>query len=202
MEWDCLELLARTLRQENTVKLNNAAKRQSGMTIIELMISVAVLAVGMGALIILFSTAAMTNSRSKTDTTGTMLAQTVLDQIASMAANNNVPFTITDCTGNVFTIATAGAANPGNGAAIDNTTGNIDYTQAFGAVTVNYAMRYTVCGPAGQRPVYDVRWNIMTVTGNTRMITVAARQTSMGGNGATRALLFSQPITLRTIAGM
>ena len=175
---------------------------ERGMSMIELMISIVVLAVGMAGLMVLFGTAAMTNSRSKNDTTATMLAQTVLDQMAAVPANSNATITITDCAGTANTVATSGAASPGAGANIDANTGNIDFTQDYATVTANYKMKYTTCGPNGQRPVYDVRWNVITMTSNTRMITVSSRQSTIGGTGATQALLYMQPITLRTIAGM
>lgn len=177
-------------------------KGERGMSMIELMISIVVLSVGMAGLMVLFGTAAMTNSRSKNDTTATMLAQTVLDQMAALPASSNATFTITDCTGANFTVATTGSANPGTGATIVAATGNIDFTQALNTVPANYSMQYSVCGPNGQRAAYDVRWNVITVTANTRMITVSARQTTAGSTGANRALLYMQPITLRTIAGM
>ncbi len=188
--------------------MQNSAKperrqAQRGMSMIELMISIVVLAVGMAGLMVLFGTAAMTNSRSKNDTTATMLAQTVLDQMAAVPANSNATLTVTDCSGTAHTVATTGAASPGAGASIDATTGNVDFTQAYSGVPANYAMKYTACGPNGQGAVYDVRWNVITMTSNTRMITVSARQSTIaGGTGATQALLYMQPITLRTIAGM
>ena len=51
-------------------------KRQRGFSLIEMMIAMVVLAVGLGALTILFTTAMYTNTKSNKDTTATMLAQT------------------------------------------------------------------------------------------------------------------------------
>src|SRR6266852_4133667 len=70
---------------------------ECGISIIELLIAITVLAVGMAGLAVLFSIAIMNNSRSKGDTTGTMLAQTVLEKIAAEPANTAATFTLTDC---------------------------------------------------------------------------------------------------------
>ena len=60
---------------------------QKGMTLIELMIATFVLAVGMlGSLSMIFLAIA-TNSRNKFDTTGTMIAQTVIEQINTLPTN-------------------------------------------------------------------------------------------------------------------
>ncbi|HZR31502.1 MAG TPA: prepilin-type N-terminal cleavage/methylation domain-containing protein [Terriglobales bacterium] len=178
---------------------------QLGMTLIELMIALTVLAIGMSATMLLFVTAAMTNSKTKTDTAGTMLAQRVLDQIAAAPADANPVLTVTDCNPNgaaVWNIATTGAAGVGLGATLSAVTGDIDFTQAYAAVPANYKMLYVYCGGGGRQITYDVRWNITTVSAATKMITVSARQTSVGTTlGANRAKLFALPVTLRTIGG-
>ena len=174
---------------------------QSGMSLIELMIAMVVLVVGMLALMTLVTTAITTNNRNKLDTTGTMLAQTVLEGIAAQPATVNSTFTLTDCNpagAATWTIATAGAASPGAGANIDATTGNIDFTQAYSGITANYAMKYVVCGVSGGQSTYDVRWNVRTLTSFTKLITVSARQI---GATSGRLPFFSPPITLRTISG-
>jgi Tfp pilus assembly protein PilV len=168
------------------------------------MIAITVLAVGMAGLAGLFSMAIMNNGRSKGDTTGTMLAQTVLEKIASQPANNAATLILTDCNpggATPWTIATAGTASPGNGANLDS-TGGIDFTQAYSAVTANYKMQFIACGNNGRQVTYDVRWNIQTITANTRLITVSARPLAAASGGKEQALLFALPITLRTIGGL
>jgi type II secretory pathway pseudopilin PulG len=170
------------------------------MSLIELMIAMVVLVVGMLALMLLVITSITSNNRSKLDTTGTMLAQTVLDGIAA-AGIGGTPFTVQDCNSTALTIATAGNAT-GLGAMVDATTGNINWGgQAFSGVTPGYAIQYVSCGTStGERSAYEVRWNVRTLTNFTRLVTVSARQIAMSDNVA-RPRFFAPPITLRTIAG-
>src|SRR5690349_2718598 len=71
----------------------------SGMSMLELMIAMAVLAVGMTAVTALFHSAILTNNRAKVDTSATMLAQTVLEKIAAQPASQNAAIWLTDCGG-------------------------------------------------------------------------------------------------------
>lgn len=179
------------------------------MTLIELLIGITVLAIGMAGLMVLFSTAIMNNSRSKGDTSGTMLAQAVLEKIAAQPANSGATFNMTDCNPNGatdWTIATAGAASPGAGATLsDAATGNIDWTNfTYADVPANYKMQFVSCGRGGRQITYEVRWNIQTISARTRLITVSARPSAMASanNNQSQALLYAQPITLRTIGGL
>jgi prepilin-type N-terminal cleavage/methylation domain-containing protein len=168
-----------------------------GFSLIELMIALTVLAIGMAGMALLFTTAAMGNSRAKGDTAGTMLAQTVLEKITAQPANNPNPVTLLDCNPNGATTWSITSA-PG-GAPLDN-NGSVDFTQA---AVPNYAMQFVSCGSGGRQVIYDVRWNVRTVSANTRIITVSARPAAMAGNGnANQALLFAPPITLRTVGGI
>src|SRR2546429_6316718 len=100
--------------QREPIRFGNYAER--GISLVELVIAITVLAIGMAGLAVLFSTAIMNNSRSKGDTSGTMLTQTVLEQIAAQPANLAANLTLTDCkpAGAVAgPIATSGAAHPG-----------------------------------------------------------------------------------------
>ncbi len=175
------------------------------MSLIELMIALVVLVVGMLAAMTLVTVSVATNNRNKLDTTGTMLAQTVLEAIASQPASVSTAITINDCNpagATAWTIATAGAAYPGAGANVNwSSTGDIDFTQSYSSLTTafpNNAMKYVACGVSGQQSTYDVRWNVLTLTSYTKLITVSARQ--IGAQGG-KALFFSPPITLRTISG-
>src|SRR5438270_13525443 len=91
----------------------NRAVSQRGMSMIELLIAMTVLAVGMGGMVVVFAAAITGNGKAKFDTSGTMLAQTVLERIAAQPANAAANITIQDCNpaGPVpWTISTAGAA--------------------------------------------------------------------------------------------
>jgi len=186
-------------------RFDQSAER--GISLVELVIAITVLAIGMAGLAVLFTTAIMNNSRSKGDTSGTMLTQTVLEQIAAQPANLAANLTLTDCDtagATVWPIATAGAASPGAGATINVNTGAIDFTQAYAAVTAGYKMQYVACGNNGRQMTYEVRWNIQTITANTRLITVSARPlaAASAASNQNQALLFAPPITLRTIGGL
>jgi prepilin-type N-terminal cleavage/methylation domain-containing protein len=180
--------------------------RQSGMSLIELMIAMVVLVVGICALMLLVTTATSSNNRNKLDTTGTLLAQKVLEGIAAQPATQNTPFTMTDCNpagSTAWTIGTASAASPGNGATLDG-SGNISYSaQTYAQLSAafpNYAMLYVTCGVGGTQATYDVRWNVRTLTAYTKLVTVSARQLGVSPTG-NNLPFFSPPVTLRTIAG-
>jgi prepilin-type N-terminal cleavage/methylation domain-containing protein len=177
----------------------SAPGRAAGMSMLELLIAMAVLAVGMSAVTALFHSAILTNNRAKVDSSATLLAQTVLEKIAAQPATQNAALSLTDCGGTAWVIASAGAATPGNGASLDAVSGGIDFTQTYAGVPVNYKMQYASCGAGGRQTVFDVRWNVQTVTANTRLITVAARP--LAAQGANRPVQFAQPVTLRTLGG-
>lgn len=184
-------------------------KSQSGIGLIELFLALAVLLVGLTALLELCLAAAYTNNKNSKDTSATLLAQLVMEQVSSQHPDATNTATVTDCLQVAHPVANLGAAGPaGAGATIDTnnaspTYGMIDWSQPAANVPANYSMLYTDCAPNGRQTVYDVRWNIITISTNeTRMITVSARQlsswnTKAGGGGLRLAI----PVTLRGIGG-
>ncbi len=174
------------------------------MTIIELMVAMVMLAVGLGGLTVLFAAAIQTNNRNAKDSTATMLAQLILEKITAQPVNAPANFIVTDCANNNFTIATVGAAGPSGVGARLNANGQIDQTQVYNVIPANYAMQYATCGNGSGQTVYDVRWNVMTLTPQTRLITVSARQSQgTASNGSLLGgLRFALPVTLRGIGGM
>jgi type IV pilus assembly protein PilV len=177
-------------------------QREQGMTLIELMMAMVVLAVGLGGLCVMFTTAIQTNNKNAKDTTATMLAQLVLEEISAQPANTATNFTVADCANNQFTVSTAGAAGPTGKGATLMATGRIDQTQAYNAVPANYGMQYVACGTGTRRAIYDVRWNVITLTPQTRLITVSSRQSQGTGVGRLGGLVYAMPVTLRGIGGM
>jgi len=178
------------------------------MTLVELMIAMAILAVGLGGLVNVLVIAMETDNRNSKDTSATLLAQMVLEQISAQHPNSNAPISITDCAGNAWTISTTPGSSP-NGAGATLVTnssssgyGGIDETQAYSNITANYAMKYVDCGGVGNVGVpttYDVRWNVMTVDANyTRLITVSTRPS---GANALGGIQFALPVNLRMVAG-
>lgn len=137
---------------------------QSGMSMIEVLVAGFILTVGMLGFAALMASAIMSNSRSRADSTSIMLAQSLMDQMASNVSINSTT-TINDCSG-----AGATTANVSVGGATLTTSDEIDWTAA--AVT-GYSMTYVICAATqdntsnAQQRSYDVRWAISrTDTGN------------------------------------
>ena len=173
--------------------------------LLELLIAIVVLAIGMGGLIPLLVSSMYSNNKAGTDTTSTMIAEHVLEQISAEAADSSVALAITDCAGTNWTILTAGAAvNSGNGGtyggngASMTSGGIIDWSQAYSSVPTNYKMRYVACGSGARQNVYDVRWDVITMSTYARMVVVSARPTEMTVVGGLRYIV---PVNLRTIGG-
>ena len=186
-----------TMRKTRTAK-NGRGGRQAGLSMVELLVAMFVLAVGMMGSMILVRTAIVNNNKNKLDTTATALAQMVLEQINSRQATANTNITINDCAGVARTI------NPNAGGATlipsGFNMGNIDFTQDLSALTATgYGMQYNTCGPANQQVTYEIRWNVTTMTGFTKLVTVSARKRVATGTSALP--FFSVPVTLRGIAG-
>lgn len=165
--------------------------RQGGMSLIELMIAMVVLAVGMGAIMGLFVMAIGNNTRNKVDTAGTLVAQLVLEQITAVPGSINNATSLVDCAGTTHTVFTAPGGSPVTAA------GNVDFTAA---AVAGYRMLYVTCGAGGQQVTYDVRWNVQRPSAVNKLVTVTARPLGAGQAGASPRL-FALPTTLRTIVG-
>jgi len=174
---------------------------------IELMISMVVLSVGLGGLLILLISAMYTDNRSAGDTTSTMVAEHVLEQITAQGVGAdsppNPPLIITDCAGNALNVnsqravlgAGTGGANGGNGAAV-TAAGVIDWTQAIGAIPAGYGIQYVACGVGSKQTTYDVRWDVIQMSANSRLTIISARPL---GSRQLGGLQFVLPVNLRTI---
>jgi prepilin-type N-terminal cleavage/methylation domain-containing protein len=183
-------------------------KSQAGMSLIELMVAISILAVGVGGLTNLLAVAILTDNRNSKDTSATLLAQMVVEQISAQHPNSNATISVTDCAGNTWTVATAGGASPnGAGATLVTSStasgyGGIDQTQAYSSITANYAMKYVDCGGVGNTGVpttYDVRWNVMTIDANyTRLVTASARPVNANALGG---IQYALPVNLRGVSG-
>ena len=178
-------------------------RRQAGLSMVELLIAMLVLAVGMMGSMVLVRTAIVNNNRNKLDTTATALAQMVLEQISSRSAVNASNIIIADCAGVNRTINPNGAVAPGAGALLLTSgfdSGNIDFSQDLSVpLANNHAMQYITCGPPNQQVTYEIRWNVTTMTGFTKLVTVSARKQIATNSSALP--FFSVPVTLRGIAG-
>jgi prepilin-type N-terminal cleavage/methylation domain-containing protein len=186
---------------------------ESGMTMLELLIAMAVLAIGMTGAMGMILAGIQSDARNKNDTAAVVLDQEILEQFA---AYQNYPaaggfITINDCSTGATQQHRAGAAGGaaplGNGATLYTgatapfpaNVGDINWTAAAPAfataATVGYAMNYQTCNG----DTYEVRWNVMLVDAETNIaqLTVSSRQTTSAGNHV--ATLFSVPTTIRTI---
>lgn len=178
---------------------------ESGMTVIELLIASVVLVVGMLAVMALLALATGNNSRSKIDSTATMLTQSVVEQISAVLQGGG-PGNIWDsklsagkCVpGTQWTIDSTGGPPPtGNGAALAGS--KIDFTVAAPA---GYQMTYNACNvqPSGQATLttYDVRWNVQTMDSNgTFLVTVGAKP----AGGSVARFSFALPVNMRVYVG-
>jgi Tfp pilus assembly protein PilV len=173
--------------------IKRSANRQRGMTIVELMIAMVVLVVGLLALMSLVITAVGGNSRNKTDTGGTLVAQVFMEGILSQSGGAAV--TVKDCANTTFTVSTAGPATAGtsNGANLD-ANGNIDFTQAVSGVAAGYKATYVTCGTGGTTTAYDVRWNVRTIDAYSQLVTISAQSRKINSTQ-----LFRPPVSLRSI---
>jgi prepilin-type N-terminal cleavage/methylation domain-containing protein len=177
-----------------------------GFSLVEMIIAMAVVGIAMIGGLAMIAVGIGRNGTMRMDTTSANIAQTFLEEIASVPPKNGAPLNITDCTGLNKVINTVGPGAPVWGAAPTLPgiyPGDIDFTQA---VVPGYQADYVVCAPGGLQITYDVRWNIQTAgfvdaKGNTwgKLVTVAALQRATISNGA---LVYSPPVTLRTVVGM
>lgn len=173
-----------------------AAKISRGFSLIELMIAMAVLAVGILGGIVVIAVATTNDGRSKLHTTAAAMAQSTMERIIAIPAKTvgpNAQTKITDCAGTTFTIETAVGGSPliNSGAF----AGSIDFTQP---PQQNYSMSYVTCSGSGKVP-YDVRWRIDDgPTPATQLVTVSAKPVVTNGAAAAQ---FTLPSTLRQLRG-
>jgi Tfp pilus assembly protein PilV len=164
--------------------------KQSGMTLIELMIALVVLMVGIVGSMALIAYAISGNGRNKQQSNSVAVAQMITEKLSSQKASLSNSLTITDCSGTTSTLTTAA------GGPTLNSNGEEDFTAT--AVT-GYQMYYTDCGSNSRQMIYDVRWTITQPTANTKLIIVSAQM--KGAAGSTNARMYSLPVTIRTLIG-
>src|SRR4051812_43433869 len=163
------KLIASRLRRR---KIRNG---EQGMTLIEVMIAGMILVIGMLGFAALMATAIAANARSRTDSTATMLSQTVMEQIsASLIGKGGAAPQVRDCTNTLYPIEISTG-----GAALDSSE-RIDWTQT--TVPSGYQMLYQICASTtntnanAQETTYDVRWRVEQVADtNTFLIIAGAR---------------------------
>jgi Tfp pilus assembly protein PilV len=176
--------------------MRKCTKSERGSLLIEMMIAMLVLSVGLLGAIAMVSASIQSNFRSKQDSTSAALAQMFIGQLSATSASTT-SVSVTDCAGNTGTVNTTGATT-GSGATLTS-SGAVDFTQAFSAVTSGYAIKYTVCSVAtGAQSVYDVRWNITQLpSGKENYVVVGVQLVGSNSNNAS----FAVPVNVRTVVG-
>ena len=170
---------------------------QAGVSLIETLVACVILTILSLSMIGLIVTAIATNNRNKIDSTQTMLAESILEQIHSTFNGNGIS-ALQDCAGTNHTIDTTIPNTGSVGAALIGS--KIDYTET--SPPAGYHMDYVINTPCNNTGtlvgMYDVRWHLDQVGAtNTYMITVSARLKDHGeGN-----LVFALPVTLRFMSG-
>jgi len=168
---------------------SKTARKQRGMSLVELMIALLVLLVGLVGSMSLVAISIGGNGRNKQQSNSTVISQMMLEKLSSQKASLSQNLTITDCIGNsTSTVFTSAGGSPLNG------SGDVDYTQA--AVT-GYQMLYVDCGTRGRSITYDVRWNITQPTPYTKLVIVSTKMQNAGGD----LKFFSLPVTVRSLVG-
>lgn len=166
-----------------------AARKERGMSLVELMIAMVILLVGLVGSMSLVALSMGSNGRSRQQGNSTIVSQLIAEKISSVKATTSPTLTVTDCAGNSFTVNTTAP-----GGAPLTSSGDVDFTQA--AVS-GYQMLYTDCGTSSRQVTYDVRWNIQQPTPYVKVLTVSTRQQGAGGD----LKYFSLPVTIRTLVG-
>jgi Tfp pilus assembly protein PilV len=178
-------------------------KSQAGFTLIELMFAGLVMLVGLTGGLMLVLTAIAANNRDKMDSSGTVLAQMALEMIASVPADAGSNVSVTDCnptsSSATHTINTSGPGTAGSSSGAPLTSGGaIDFTQS---TVSGYSMMYYACqaSTGDRQEIYDVRWNIKTLSLDDKLVTVAAQRSY--AKTSTNAIAFAVPVTIKMIVG-
>ncbi len=198
------------MRIKHSLHLGNIHGKhdERGLSLLELMFASLVMVIGLTGAMVLITTTIANNNRSKWDSTATLLSQMTLEKIASVPANatgSSTPstnLTINDCNPST-SAATHSDVNAlggtGNGAGAPlSSNGDIDFSAA---TVTGYSMQYYNCqASTGDRQmIYDVRWNIKTISPNAKLVTVS---TQIAGNVNRGGNFFVQPVSLKMIVGL
>lgn len=164
---------------------------------IELLMAGGILIITSLSMIALIISSIATNNRNKIDSTQTMLASSILEQINS-TFNGVGTSALTDCDGTTWTIDTTIPNTGSVGALLNGATIDYSETSPPAGYFMNYVVR-TPCESTGAlQGTYDVRWHLDQIgTTNTYLMTVGAK---LKGHGEGNQF-FSLPVTLRFMSG-
>src|SRR5215470_9565862 len=93
------------MKLQKTADISDVRNTESGVTLIETLMAGTVLLLGSLSMIVLIIGSIATNNRNKMDSTQTMLATSILEQINSTFIGHGTS-TLVDCAGTSFTIQT------------------------------------------------------------------------------------------------
>ena len=170
---------------------------QSGMSLIEVMIASIILTISSLGVIGMVWTAILMNNRNKVDSTQTMLAESIIEQVNSTIIGSETS-ALTDCDGTTWTISTTPGGAAMSGARIDfsETTPPADYN-------MTYVLRAPCTSVGAIQATYDVRWHVEIVgqsagtPTNTYLVTVGAKRQGSTSTG----IVDSAPVTMRVMVG-
>ena len=168
---------------------------------IETLMAAAILIIGSISILTLIIDAIATNNRNKMDSTQSMLATSILEQINSTLVGSGSS-ALTDCAGNTWNINTQPGGATLSGSAIDFTQDISSWSTS--TPSQQYFMNYVVTAPCKNdgtgvvQGTYDVRWHVDLIgVSDSYLITVSSRLKSHGEGNK----FFSLPVTLRVLAG-
>ncbi len=166
--------------------------RESGFSILEMMIATIILLVGLVAIAQLVPTSVLMNYRNRTDSSALVFAQREMDQFLEQPLANDA---FTDAQGRLCSLGNAAPVNVVLGSPLVASLPLIDFNQAL-VPGYSYAAPYVDPNdPSGTG--YDVRWAVI-VTGDgttvsSKRFILGIRQ--QGGSG------YFQPVTLDMMVG-
>ncbi len=183
------------------------SRTESGMSMIELIMAMTLLAVGLAGVMILITTAIASNNRNKLDTTATVLSQMMVERLVAAGVTASSTFTITDCQSNDLTVDPTGTT-AGRGAALvtsGTNAGSVDFSTDPNP-TSGYSVNYATCNAAGSSATYNIRWYVKVIQGTdaqplVKQVIVSTRQIGAAGGGPNQLQFFAPPVTLRTMIG-
>jgi Tfp pilus assembly protein PilV len=183
-------------------KADHQTSSEAGVTMIEVLLAGAILIIISLGMVGLILRSVSSNTRSKINSTQTMLAESIVEHVNSTLIGTE-DSAISDCAGHSYTIGTlAGGANlKANGSEVDFTE-NIAADASKDDYHMNYYLNTPCTSSGAQQGIYDVRWNVQLVGGvsnptNTYLLTV----TAMLKDRTTPGLIFPAPVTLRFMSG-
>jgi prepilin-type N-terminal cleavage/methylation domain-containing protein len=167
-------------------------RRESGFSLLEMMLATVILLVGLVAVAQLVPASILLNYRNRTDSSALVFAQREMDQFLDQPLSSPA---FTDAQGYFCQLGNAATTNVVVGSPLVNNQALIDFNQAL---VPNYSYATPFIDPNDPSGTgYDVRWAVI-VTGNgtavsSKRFILGIRQ--QGGSG------YFQPVTLDMMVG-